>query len=171
MPPQFVLIGPPGAGKSTVARALASLLGISRRDTDADVEHLAGKKIADIFVDDGEEHFRSMERDVVLRALSADDGVVALGGGAVLDPATQRCIENYAASGGTVVFLDVSLAAAAPRIGLNASRPLLLGNPRKQWADLLAQRIDIYRRLATVTVNTDHLDAPKIARDIVRGQQ
>lgn len=167
MAPRYVLIGPPGAGKSTVARALSSLLKVARRDTDADIERVTGKSISDIFIDEGEEHFRRIERDIVLVALGEHDGVLALGGGAVLDPDVQDSIEQYKANGGHVVLLDVSLAAAAPRIGLNSSRPLLLGNPRKQWAELLEARIETYRRLASFTVNTDRLDAARIAREIV----
>jgi len=167
MSPQYVLIGPPGSGKTTVGRALASLLGVARRDTDVDIERREGKRIAEIFIDDGEEHFREVERVAVAEALADSVGVVSLGGGAILAIETQGLLRDHVAEGGHVVFLDVSLAAAAPRVGLNASRPLLVGNPRKQWAELMDARRPIYEGLATTTVNTDQLDAERIAREIV----
>lgn len=167
MGPIYVLIGPPGSGKSTVGKALASALGVARRDTDVDVERSAGKRIADIFLTDGEQAFRDLERDAVALAMAEHDGVLSLGGGAILDVETQALLENYAATGGQVVFLDVSLHAAAQRVGLNAARPLLMGNPRRQWADLMEARRPIYERLATITVNTDHIRADRIAHEIV----
>lgn len=167
MSPLYVLIGPPGSGKTTVGRALASLLGVPRRDTDTDIERTAGKKISDIFVDEGEPHFRELEVVAVAEAMTEHEGVLSLGGGAILDPRTQGLLEAYAAHGGHVVFLDVSLQAAAQRVGLNAARPLLLGNPRKQWSDLMEARRPIYERLATITVNTDHIRADRIANEIV----
>lgn len=167
MAPKYVLIGPPGSGKTTVGRALAAALGMSRRDTDTDVEKATGKRISDIFMSDGEEHFRALEREAVALAMAEHDGVLSLGGGAILDPATQGLLENYVGEGGHVVFLDVSLHAASQRVGLNAARPLLMVNPRKQWAELMDARRPIYERLATVTVNTDHIRAERIAKEIV----
>ena len=153
--PVVVLVGPPGSGKSTVSRHLAELLGLAQRDTDTDVETVAGKPVSEIFVDHGEPHFRELEREAVTTALATHDGVLALGGGAVLDEHTQAALAAYAAAGGTVVFLDVSLAHAAPRVGLNQSRPLLLGNPRARWAALMEERRPVYERVATLRVHTD----------------
>jgi len=153
--PRVVLIGPPGSGKSTVAAALAERWQLTARDTDTDVENVAGKAIAEIFVEDGEPVFRALERDAVARALTEHDGVLALGGGAVLDPATDAALTEYAEHGGLIVFLDVSLAQAAPRVGFNQSRPLLLGNPRAQWQALMDARRPVYERLALVRVLTD----------------
>ncbi len=161
--PVLVLVGPPGSGKSTVGETLAARRGVAFRDTDHDVEATAGKPISDIFVDDGEPAFRALERDAVAAALGAHDGVLSLGGGAVLDPATQERLAAYAAAGGTVVFLDVSLAHAAPRVGLNRSRPLLLGNPRAQWQALMEARRPVYERVATVRVLTDGLTPEQVA--------
>lgn len=153
--PRIVLVGPPGSGKSTVALALGERWQLAVRDTDHDVETTSGKAIAEIFVDDGEPVFRALERDAVLLALREHDGVLALGGGAVLDAATREALTAYTRDGGVVVFLDVTLAHAAPRVGFNQSRPLLLGNPRAQWQALMEARRPVYQRLATVRVLTD----------------
>jgi shikimate kinase len=164
--PKAVLIGPPGSGKSTVAKGLAREWGVARRDTDDDIVRMVGKSISDVFLDDGEAAFRELEAKAVALALVEHDGILSLGGGAILNPDTQALLETYKANGGDVIFLDVSLSAAAPRVGLNNARPLLVGNPRRQWADLMAARRPIYERLATRTVNTDHLNAKRIAQEI-----
>lgn len=166
MTPRVVLIGPPGAGKSTVGRHLAALLGVPLRDTDEDVEATAGKPVAEIFVDDGEPEFRRLEREAVARALTGFDGVLALGGGAVLDEASQAALAGYRAAGGTVVFLDVSLTHAAPRVGFNTSRPLLLGNPRARWLELMAARRPVYQAVAGVRIDTDGRKPKELAREI-----
>jgi shikimate kinase len=171
MAPRVVLIGPPGAGKSSVSRALAARLGIAARDTDADVEAAAGRPISDIFVADGEPAFRELERAAVQTALAEHDGVLALGGGAVLDPATEEALVDYRAGGGHVVFLDVSLTAAAPRVGLNTSRPLLVGNPRAQWRALMAARRPTYERLANQRVLTDELRPGQVAEQIIASME
>jgi shikimate kinase len=145
-----VLVGPPGAGKSTVGQLLAARRGVAFRDTDADVEQAAGQSISDIFVDQGEPVFRTMERAAVAAALDGHDGVLAVGGGAVLDEETRSLLAVH-----QVVFLDVGLAAAAARVGLNRDRPLLLGNPRGQLRTMLAARRPFYEQVADVTVATD----------------
>ncbi len=164
--PLAVLVGPPGSGKSTVARQLAVRLGTTSRDTDEDVERTAGKPISEIFVDDGEPHFRSLERAAVLAALTEHEGVLALGGGAVLDEVTQEALAMYRDAGGTVVFLDVTLAHAAPRVGFATARPLLLGNPRAQWQALMEARRPVYHRVATLHVPTDGLRPAQVAETI-----
>lgn len=156
-------MGPPGSGKSTVAAALGRMLHVGVRDTDTDVETTAGKPIADIFVEDGEPAFRELERSAVAAALREHDGILALGGGAVLDPVTEELLAGYRATGGHVVFLDVSLAQAAPRVGFNTARPLLLGNPRARWQALMDERRPVYTRVADVHVLTDGLRPAEVA--------
>lgn len=160
--PWVVLVGPPGAGKTTVGQHLAASSGRSFRDTDTDVERAAGMSVADIFVEHGEAHFRALEQAAVAAALDDHDGVLALGGGAVLDPATRDLLRTH-----TVVFLDVDVAEAAARVGLNQSRPLLLGNPRAQLARLLDERRPLYAEVAMVTIDTSGRDAEAVAADVL----
>lgn len=165
--PVAVMIGPPGSGKSKVGRILAAGLGVTVRDTDADIEASAGKPVSEIFVDDGEPRFRELERTAVLTALAEHDGVLSLGGGAVMNPATQEALEKYTADGGQVVFLDVPLAIAAQRVGMNQARPLLLGNPRAQWQKLMTERRPTYERLATLTVVSSERPGEQVAAEII----
>jgi shikimate kinase len=160
--PVAVLIGPPGAGKSTVGVLLAERLGCGFTDTDAEVEAAAGKLVGDIFVDDGEPAFREMERVAVARALDSP-GVVAVGGGAVLDPGIQDRLAD-----GPVIYLETGFAALAKRVGLDQPRPLLVGNPRAKLKTLLDQRLPIYERLAWITVGTDGRDADDVAAEVER---
>lgn len=162
--PKAVLIGPPGSGKTTVGAALAERLGVTLRDTDADVEAAAGRPISEIFIDDGEERFREMERAAVRAALAEHDGVVALGGGAILAPETQRLLAGH-----TVVYLKVGLSEAVKRVGLASARPLLALNPRSQLRRLLNERLPIYERLGTLHVDTEGRTPEEIAEEIVKG--
>ncbi|WP_084101415.1 shikimate kinase [Demequina sp. NBRC 110051] len=167
--PRVVLIGPPGSGKSSVGRALGRSLGVPWRDTDEDIAARAGKSIPDIFLDDGEGAFRELEETAVADALASHEGVLSLGGGAILREATQERVRAAARAGSKVVFLDVSLRAASPRVGLNKSRPLLMGNPRQQWLSLMEARRPIYEALATETILTDDLTAAQVAQVIEQG--
>jgi shikimate kinase len=160
--PVAVIVGPPGAGKSTVAALLAQRLGVAVRDTDVDVEAAAGKTVSDIFVDDGEPAFRELERAAVAVALAEHDGVLALGGGAVMDPRVEAALGGH-----VVVFLDVRIAEAAQRIGFNRDRPLLVGNPRARWTRLMEVRRPVYQRVATVTVATDGRTPDEVADEVV----
>lgn len=164
--PRIVLIGPPGSGKSSVGKRLSKSLTSPWRDTDQDIADTAGKPIPEIFLDDGEAHFRQLEAQAVATALAEHDGILSLGGGAILNADTQGLLESYANDGGMVVFLDVSLNKAAPRVGLNRSRPLLMSNPRQQWHALMEARRPIYTRLATHTVDTDDLNPDQVAKAI-----
>jgi shikimate kinase len=154
MNPLLVIVGPPASGKTTVGTAVAEALGIPFRDTDADVEAVAGMTVADVFVEHGEPHFRALEQQAVVRALAGHDGVLALGGGAVTDEATRAALVAYGRSGGTVVHLDVDLHSAAKRVGLSRDRPLLAVNPRAMLRSMLEARAPLYAEVATVTVPT-----------------
>jgi len=160
--PRVVLVGSMGAGKTTVGELLASRWGVDFRDTDHDVEATAGKPVSDIFVEDGEAAFRALERDAVATALSSHDGVLALGGGAVLDESTRALLASH-----VVVFLQVGLADAASRVGLGVSRPLLLGNVRARVKQLLDERTPIYESVATVRVATDGRSPDEVADAVV----
>jgi shikimate kinase len=159
--PLVVLVGPPGAGKSTVGGLLASRLGISLRDTDADVEASTGTTIAELFVDHGEAHFRALERQAVAVALVEHGGVLSLGGGAVLDPGTRAALRGH-----RVVFLDVGLTEAVRRVGLGVSRPLLLGNVRSRLKSLLDERRPAYDAVAWLTLDTDGRTPEELVDDI-----
>ena len=164
--PKVVLIGPPGSGKSTVATELAKLLHLTVRDTDQDVETNTGKSIADLFIEEGEPAFRALEVQAVAAAISEHNGVLSLGGGAPITPATADLLETYKSTAGEVVFLDVSLANVAPRVGFNQSRPLLLGNPRAKWQELMNSRRPVYEKLASIIVSTDDISATEVAEKI-----
>ena len=159
--PRVVLVGPMGAGKTTVATLLAGRWGVAVRDTDHDVEATAGREISEIFVDDGEAAFRELERAAVAAALAEHDGVLALGGGAVLDPATRELLAGH-----TVVFLSVGLSDAVKRVGLGVGRPLLLGNVRARIKALLDERTPVYEQVATHTVSTDARSPEDVADEI-----
>jgi len=159
--PRVVLVGPMGAGKTTVGEMLADAWGLPLRDTDRDVEATEGRPISEIFVDKGEPYFRDLERAAVAEALRTHDGVLALGGGAVLDPETQAALEGH-----QVVFLHVGLSDAVKRVGLGTARPLLLGNVRARVKALLDERLPVYRTVATVTVPTDGREAEDVAREV-----
>lgn len=159
--PRVVLVGPMGSGKTTVGTLLAATWGVAFRDTDHDVEAAEGRPISEIFVDQGEEHFRQLERAAVAEALAGHEGVLALGGGAVLDPATRADLEDH-----LVVFLHVGLTDAVKRVGLGTARPLLLGNVRARVKALLDERLPVYRAVATVSVETDGRSAEEVAEDV-----
>ncbi|WP_232835543.1 shikimate kinase [Actinocorallia populi] len=161
MSPRAVLVGPPGSGKTTIGTALAEALGVEFRDTDADVEAKAGKPISEIFIDDGEQYFRALEREAVREALAGHDGVLALGGGAVLAAETQELLAGH-----TVVYLEVSLSEAVKRVGLNSARPLLVLNPRSQLRRLLEERLPIYRRLAKITADTTERSEEEVVAEL-----
>jgi len=161
---QIILIGPPGAGKSTIGLSLAKKMKVKFADTDALIEAKLDKKISDIFVDLGEPVFRTEELIVLAEVLQSDNGVVSLGGGAPISPQAQELLRN---SGAIVIFLDISLGKAAARVGFNRDRPLLLGNPRAQWNELMNSRRPIYESLATAVVPVDDRSVNEICADIL----
>ncbi|WP_031486827.1 shikimate kinase [Streptomyces bicolor] len=148
--PSVVLVGPMGVGKSTVGQLLAERLGVGYRDTDDDIVAEQGRTIAEIFVDEGEPAFRAIEKQAVRRALAEHDGILALGGGAILDADTRALL-----AGQRVVYLSMDVEEAVKRTGLNAARPLLAVNPRKQWRELMEARRHLYEEVATAVVATD----------------
>ena len=158
----IVLIGPMGAGKTTVAGLVAEAWGVAVRDTDADIVAAEGRSIGEIFVDDGEQAFRALERDAVAEALAAHDGVLSLGGGAVLDPGTRDLLAGH-----DVGFRRGGLSEAVKRVGLGAGRPLLLGNVRGRIKALLDERTPIYESVATLAVDTDGRAPDEVADEIV----
>ncbi len=149
--PIAVLVGAPGAGKSTVGRVLAGVLGVGFRDTDRDIEDSAGKSVSDIFIDEGEDHFRGLETAAVAAALADHDGVLALGGGAILDAGTRARLAGH-----RVIWLRIDLPSAAKRVGLARDRPLLAMNPRAHLRELLAARAPLYAEVACHTVETSN---------------
>jgi shikimate kinase len=161
MAPVAVLVGAPGAGKTTIGGAVAALLGVPFADADAIIELRAGKPIPDIFFDDGEEAFRAIERTVVAEALGTFDGVLALGGGAILHEPTRDLLRAH-----TVVFLSVQLSDAVKRVGLGAGRPMLSINPRATLKYLMDQRRPLYAAVATHTVATDGRTPEDISAEV-----
>ena len=162
MSARIVLIGPPGSGKTSVGRILADELNLKAIDTDREIEEKSGKKIGDIFLEVGETGFRKIEREVVLKSLEEQDSVISLGGGSILDSQVYEQLSMEP----KVVYLEVSISNAAPRVGFNTDRPLLLANPRQQWLKLFDERKERYESLARYRVCTDNKKAKESALEI-----
>ncbi|MFJ8821915.1 shikimate kinase [Streptomyces sp. NPDC102467] len=160
--PKVVLVGPMGVGKSTVGDMLAERLDTVFRDTDDDIVGAQGRTIAEIFVDDGEARFRALEKAAVATALAEHDGVLALGGGAILDAETRALLAGH-----HVVYLSMDVDEAAKRTGLNVARPLLAVNPRKQWRELMEARRHLYTEVAAVVVATDGRGPDEVAQAVL----
>ena len=152
MAPRVILIGPMGSGKTTIGQLLAEKLDLQFRDTDLVIEERSGKSVSDIFLEDGEDEFRVLEKKVLRDELLTDDTVLALGGGAPISVDAQSALRAIASP---VIYLDISLAAVAPRIGFNRDRPLLLHNPRGQWQTLMEARRPIYESIADVIIDVN----------------
>ena len=164
MTPKLVLIGPMGAGKTTVGREIADKLNCTFADTDALIEEDQGKSVSEIFVEDGEPHFRLVEESIVIDALISEDGVLSLGGGAVMNDAVQEALKSNPAK---KVFLDISLSAVAPRVGFDNARPLLMVNPRQKWAELMNLRRPTYESLADLTIDVSDKSVSEITSEII----
>lgn len=162
MSPVVVLVGAPGAGKTTVAAEVAARLGVTMRDTDEDIVQAESMSVAELFIDKGEGYFRERETAAVRDALANHEGVLALGGGAVINRNTRELLKTEC-----VVFLDVGLAAAVKRVGMNANRPLLLGNVRAQLKLLMDERRVLYGEVASFIVETDDLDVGQVADGVI----
>jgi len=163
--PKFVVVGPPGAGKTTISELLAEQLNLAFRDTDADIVEATGRAIGDIFTEDGEPAFRALEEEAVAKALVEHDGVLALGGGAILSQQTRELLKNH-----TVVFLNVGMAEGVRRTGLSSARPMFSGvNPRATFKALLDARLPLYREVATIEVLTDALDPAQVTEAVIEG--
>ena len=161
---KIVLIGPPGAGKSSIGKSLAKELSLPFIDSDTEIEKSSGKKISEIFVDDGEAYFRALEVEKVKQLLQDFEGVVSLGGGAPINTEISQILESASYP---VIFIDVSIAQAAVRIGFNKDRPLLLINPRQQWMNLMSVRRPVYEKLASDTVSSDSKKPHEVSKIIV----
>ncbi|NDH14154.1 MAG: shikimate kinase [Actinobacteria bacterium] len=162
MAPRAIIIGAPGAGKTSVGRRVAERLGVEFHDSDAAIEKRAGKPVSDIFLSDGEAEFRRLEREVIAESLADVDGVLSVGGGAVLDPDTREAFSHH-----TVVWLEVDLGNATKRVGMNSARPLLMGNVRGTMTTMLNERTPLYEEVATVTVETSGRPLKDVVDDVV----
>jgi shikimate kinase len=160
---KVILIGPPGSGKTSIGKLLAKKKNLIHVDTDQEIETRTGRKISDIFLEDGESGFRKIEREVVLESLELDSAVISLGGGSILDGEVSKKLENEKC----VVYLEVSISNAAPRVGFNTDRPLLVANPRQQWLRLFEQRRDIYESLGKFRVSTDNKKPKLVVEEIL----
>lgn len=166
MSPAAVLVGVPGSGKTTVGQLLAGLLGVEFTDIDHVIEARAGKSVPDIFIDDGEDAFRAMEREEVASAIAGHDGVISPGGGAIMDAGTRQLLAAV-----PVVWLKVSTDAASKRVGLGVSRPMLMGSVRSRLVTLARERAPLYEEVATIEIETDSKTPEDIAAEIVAGLQ
>ncbi len=163
MAPKAVLVGLPGAGKSTIGRRLAKALGLELLDTDAEIERRTGRTVAEIFGTDGEAAFRRLEEEVIREALRDHDGVLSLGGGAVTTAGVREALAGH-----TVVYLEISAAEGVRRTSGSTVRPLLAGPDRaEKYRALMDQRVPIYRQVATIRINTNRRNPGAVVRYIV----
>ena len=162
MAPRAIFIGPMGSGKSTIGKAVASALGLPFRDTDSIIEEREEMPVSQIFIDKGEDYFRTVEKKVLRDVLLNDGSILALGGGAPISVDAQSALK---VSSAPVIYLDISLASVAPRIGFNRDRPLLLHNPRGQWQTLMEVRRPIYESIANVVIDVNGKSQKQIVEE------
>lgn len=163
MAPRIILIGPMGSGKTTIGQRLSSDLGLAFKDTDQMIESQSGRTISDIFIEDGEDEFRALEKIILRTGLLEDDTVLSLGGGACLSIDAQSALR---ASGAFIVYLKISLAQVSSRVGFNQGRPLLMGNPRAQWQSLMNERAPIYESISSYICEVDSRSIDDLASEI-----
>ena len=163
MTAKIILIGPPGSGKSSVGRQLHKITGLDFVDTDSLIEEREGSSISDIFLEQGEPYFRKIEEEIVGQTLDSSKGIVSLGGGSILSGAIQ---DKLAGVKNSVIYLEVSISNAAPRVGFNKERPLLVGNPRAKWQSLMEARRPIYEALSGHKISTDNKKPNQVAEEI-----
>lgn len=163
MPPRLILIGPMGSGKTTIGKLMANKLNVPFRDTDEVIVAQTGKSVSEIFLEDGEDAFRLLEKAVLRQELLSDDTVLALGGGAPISIDAQSALRAIASP---VIYFDISLASVAPRIGFNRDRPLLLSNPRGQWETLMQERRPIYEAIADKVIDVNGKSEDDIVKEI-----
>jgi len=164
MPPRLILIGPMGSGKTTIGQLLATNLNLTFRDTDQVIESETGKTVSEIFLDQGEDEFRALEKAVLRKELLTDETILALGGGAPISIDAQSALRAIASP---VIYFDISLASVAPRIGFNRDRPLLLHNPRGQWETLMQERRPIYESIADIVIDVNAKSEQAIIKEIL----
>jgi len=164
MPPRLILIGPMGSGKTTIGQLLATNLNLTFRDTDQVIESETGKTVSEIFLDQGEDKFRALEKAVLRKELLTDETILALGGGAPISIDAQSALRAIASP---VIYFDISLASVAPRIGFNRDRPLLLHNPRGQWETLMQERRPIYESIADIVIDVNAKSEQAIVAEIL----
>lgn len=163
MRPRAVLIGPPGAGKSTIGRRLAQAFELPLLDTDAEIERTTGRTIPEIFAEDGEPAFREIEERVVADALEQQEGIVSLGGGAILSERTRSRLAGH-----TVIYLEISIAEGLRRTGTGTGRPLLAGDdPAGKYRELMRRRRPLYRQAATIRVRTDGRSPGRVVQYLI----
>jgi len=164
MPPRLILIGPMGSGKTTIGKLIATHLNLPFRDTDQVIEEESGKSVSEIFLEDGEDSFRAIEKSVLRKELLSDDTILALGGGAPMSIDAQSALRAIASP---VIYFDISLSSVAPRIGFNRDRPLLLNNPRGQWELLMQERRPIYESIADTVIDVNGKSEMDIVDEIL----
>jgi len=163
MAPRIILIGPMGSGKTTVGEELSESFSLDFRDTDMMIVQQSGREISDIFIEDGEDEFRALEKIILRTALLEDETVLSLGGGACLSMDAQSALR---ATGSFIVYLKISLAQVSSRVGFNQGRPLLMGNPRAQWQNLMNERAPIYEGIASYICDVDGKSVDEIVSEI-----
>lgn len=151
--PNLILIGPMGAGKTSIGRRLADRLGLRFIDADAALEAQTGVSVATIFELEGEPGFRARERALLAELCGTPGQVIATGGGAVLDPETRRTLAAH----GFVVYLRTSIERQLQRLARDRSRPLLRAPDRRERLEqLAAQRGPLYREVADLEFDSEH---------------